>query len=807
MLFIYIELRYLKQLQRIAPSVPASFFSEIADSVLRNGGEYQALSSGSFCFFDEHLVGSTFAAARVLDSIRTALEKNRKRIREYFVLTDIAADKIRIEALQQELRRFEQLVLPDEGLLITSVAGRLLAPYITVVPDNDTGLLLYSGQKIALHDSSDAGSAAPANHENVMLYPDPFGSTLHALRNCVGLYNQETLAALQDGEENQRLFHENRQALEMFGKSRFSAVRPAWQLRAIGEYYRQFFTALNQKVLCGKTLLIIGTKASSEPLAAAVQEIVPKLKIEIIEPQAKVPADIVTIPTDLRDLAYLAFLGIRFLFIDEMPAFFKYLGKQSDFMEALADWLYSYGLLYDKHDFRSFNFPAMFKLEASMTERSAELRLKMADYLRSLSVAGVLEAGFEIYDILVDLGCQCPDSFLLACIYRSSDPMAALAEHAGQFSNRQLYESARLLETAREKYESGLFSESAQSVKRVLHVFQQEKSQAGEFRALSLLGMLTLAQNSDDDAIVYLEYALENAEAMKDTLAILATRLDMATVWFIQGNYHFALCALERLQTVVSGCYAKDREVLIVFLKGRIRFELGDYRGAETLFESAAAIAANHEITNAIPLCRVWYARSLLHQNRFASAENILVEHIQKIPDAHLFLLESRMLSGREGVSLPANEDLITAYAAVPRWNPDNPGWESGFALAEDRCYGTSSDKRLAVRMLQVFSIYGDYRIGRETSRTLVLGQLDSLARAAMSARDPYAALYYYLCYEVCREQSAVSADTTTYLSRAFKYLQKRSHVIDNNSIREQYMQQQLWNGKLFRAARDNMLI
>ena len=113
---------------------------------------------------------------------------------------------------------------------------------------------------------------------------------------------------------------------------------------------------------------------------------------------------------------------------------------------------------------------------------------------------------------------------------------------------------------------------------------------------------------------------------MHDPYSILATRLDMAMVYFVIGNLHFAFCTLEMAQTLVEDNFVKDRDVLVLFMRGRIAFELGDYRNAEIFFQTAASLASIHQIPESVALCRVWYARSLVHQNRFASAESILSE-------------------------------------------------------------------------------------------------------------------------------------------------------------------------------------
>ena len=77
------------------------------------------------------------------------------------------------------------------------------------------------------------------------------------------------------------------------------------------------------------------------------------------------------------------------------------------------------------------------------------------------------------------------------------------------FSIPELREPSRHSSGRVHLYEKGQLDEAARSAKEVLHVFQKEKILTGEYRALTLIALLSLARNSGDDAVVYLEYALE----------------------------------------------------------------------------------------------------------------------------------------------------------------------------------------------------------------------------------------------------------------------------------------------------------
>lgn len=804
MLYLYVNVRYHKQLQRIAPEVLTGFNTELADAVKRNGGHLHQASGSWFCIFSESSIGYLFASSRVLGTIRELFGRSRDRIREYLVAVDLAPDDCSMDLLQQEVHCFESMLIPDEALLLSSRAARLLASYIHVIPHPDSGWLQYTGGKLAAWDASTAAAEAPVQSSATVLYPDNDSHPWKLLRNWLSFTGYTSIPATEDDDFTLE-YTASRPAVGQHEAWRFCSTHPHWRLRGMQAFYSTVLAQADR--IFEEPLQIAADAQRFSALKDALQSLVPGLSFVRCDPPRFQPLDLKNIPEDLQDLAYLTWLASDLLFLDEMPGFFDFLGRKPDFLHALGIWLHTYGLLAVPDDLRTFNRSAMLRLETQLAERSNPLKRTVAGFLWSLYQKGSLGPCFELFELFSSLGFDCPDGFLLACVYRESDPASSLALHTTDFHTHSVYESARLLESAREKYESGFFSESAQGVKRVLHAFQQEGCQSGEYRALELLAMLTLAQNSDGDALTYLEYALDTARSLKDQEAQLATRMEMVTVSFVQGNLYAALCGLETVLSLCTRLYAKDREVFARFLEGRIKLELGDYRAAEASFFAAADLAMSNGIDSAIPLCRVWQARSCVYQGRYSDGEPVLHEHAEQIPDAWLFILESAILSGKAGGAIPALPVIASRLQAVPRENFSALSWQSGFAALEDRCYGTAPDRRFSLRMLQAFSAYRDWTDGTEQSHTLIIGQLESLARSAMNAHDPWAAVYYFFCYDVSRALNSGGADTITWLSRSFKYLQKRAQAISSNAVREQYMQKNLWNARLYRAARENMLI
>ena len=88
------------------------------------------------------------------------------------------------------------------------------------------------------------------------------------------------------------------------------------------------------------------------------------------------------------------------------------------------------------------------------------------------------------------------------------------------------------------------------------------------------------------------------------------------------------------------------------------------------------------------------------------------------------------------------------------------------------------------------------------------LSNLETLAVESLYQNDPYSSLYLYLCYDLSvKLYGESSSQTIAYLSKAFKAMQKNVLAIGENDIRDKYMQNNLWNSKLFKVAKNQKLI
>jgi hypothetical protein len=804
MLFIYVSLRYHSQLARICPEVVDSFKSLVVSSARKNGGVDFSAVGATLCCFDERAVGFSFSASRTIADIRAFLAANRVRIREYFIVAGVSGGPVTGDTIGDIIAPYTALIVPDESVLVTKEAMACLGPYIVVEPVGNIGLMSCVSSVIAEADVRERSSSLrkrPQFSFHAGFVRDPVQVFRNLAASAKSRCSPERLAP-----EEREAFEDTAHALEMYSRSRFDPNQSEFRIGACLEHFVLFFRAAQDRPDEKVPVTIYGTKPLPPSFDVFLERLDPVCSfIRLPDPEC-LPFDLKAMPDDLLELTWLVYRAVQFLDADEFKPFFADLGKNEEFSASLGIWLYSFGVLADPDDFTSIQSSPYFRMESRLGERTKKLDRQLAQYLWKRHGEGFFLPSFAFADVLERLSFVPPDSFLVSCLYQERDAEGGLALVRGKIADPETASAVEMCAEAWRAYGSGDLQSADARSRAVLHSFQRGHVLAGEYRALTLVALVCLARNNPDDAIVYLEFARENAEAMHDPRALLSTRFETALVHFILGNYHVALCTLDTVDRILVSCFAKDWLSRVLFLRARVFFELGDYRNSETLFASAAEAATASQIPEAIPLCDAWRARSLVYQNRFASGQDMLRSSAAPIPEIPLFLLEACVLSGRaiEGFSAP--DRLQPADGPASCRSAGDLAWASGFSMAEDRCFVGSGEQRVASRMYDAFRAYWASRSVPDASA--IVGELASRARAAADLKDPYAGIYYFFAYDVAsRDSDNRNPDAAGYLSRAFKYLQKRANAIDDNALREQYMQTPVWNGRLYRAARENMLI
>lgn len=787
MLFIYVQLRYHRQLNIINPESVSSFFNSLSDSVSRNGGVEQTVPGGCLYRFATESVGFVFAASRVVSDISDALERQRDRIREYLVLVDTAPLDGSGDFAASHMEQYQHVPLPDEGILISESALSFLDSYVLHEPVEGTPFDSYKGSRLAVQHESIRNSDEPT----LEIYTE---GGIDPVLSCIDMLEGKGLfpGAGQDAA-----------AVSMYRATRYEYEKPDYLTAACAAWID---TALASLPAGAFPIRIIGSEdpRSTESFVRARISGDDKV-IRDIEPLFD-DCDLSAVPRDLLDLSYLAFRSSRYFSGNELLRFFSSLDRNEDFLSALAEWMQSFSLLACSDDFRSLNFGIFGKLRERLSSRCGELDLLIADFIWNAYENGELQPAFSLLDVLSELGFRIPDRFLVACMYHGGDPRSEIERLSGLFSEPQMTDAISTLERSRTLYAAGSSGEALLLARDVLHRFQKSRIAAGEYHALRLVSDISFQKGKGDEAVTYLEYALENAERLHDSAFILSTRFDIAMLYFVNGDLSTARTILSALDKLIAANLAREMELLSVFMSGRISFELGEYAEAAAFFQKAASAAGTDGLSDAIALCKVWYARAIAHQHRYLQAIEMLSSCTETVVDAWPFLLEAAILAGKpvSGKNLPESIDSLFSADRTGSFSV----WRSGFTLAEDRLGGARLYERTPGRMFNVFSRYYRSGIERNGSNDAGASGLVDLAREAGEKGDPSTGVYYFLCYLLgTGEKEREGTERLSWLSRGFKFLQLRSGAIGSAALRETFLQNPTWNNRLYRAARENKLI
>ena len=339
----------------------------------KNGGTAHAVSGGSLYCFDHSAVGFAFSASRAIADLRGVLETNRPRLREYFAIVGDTDMDLSPDDVRESIEEFDSIITPDEGILLTAPAATRLAPYIAVIAYNDR-LSLYSGSSIVAY-------APPIGKQHSLsmytaVVRDPISSFLNMLRASGVSPVPDRLSP-----DERTLLAESANALDVFTSDRFSTDQPEFRLAACLDYFELAFRSLKEDRNALVPVTVHGSKLLPASFEVFLEKLSPVCAFSRLADPVYLPSDFKTMPDDLLDLSWLIARAVQFLNADELFPFFSFLGKESDFVEALGSWMYSYGLLADPRDFRTLHPLLVSRVEPRLGDRKAGLDRQVARFL------------------------------------------------------------------------------------------------------------------------------------------------------------------------------------------------------------------------------------------------------------------------------------------------------------------------------------------------------------------------------------------------------------------------------------------
>ncbi|UTC65869.1 MULTISPECIES: lipopolysaccharide assembly protein LapB [unclassified Treponema] len=813
MLSVFLEIVYERQLRKIDLKTLTSFIDLIKEEALSNGAEFFQVQSGSYFLFKKKSVAYVFSAARFLYNLNKILVSYKSKISEVRCITDCYEEEVSNEFLLESVSLYKKKLIPEEGLFVSTSASIKLSKYIdfnTAAAVADSSIFICDKFKFFenitnTQDKNIDKSASIIVHRN--------DSYFWALYNFIlaNPLDETCLEAMSAEDKNSFLSTKN--VYTYLKKYRFSKEMPQYFIDAFLTNSSIFLkNYIKSKKL--KYIKVFIDNTNDKKNIEEVEKIYAVNKYINIQPLDAGLPSIYNIPDDLLHLIYIILSSSKYFFYDEITDFLLSLNKSKNFFDDVYNWMYSMGLILLENNIYAVPYGLLEIIERRITLNKNIIDEHIAEFLWAKYKKGIISANAEAEKIFESLNFKCKPDFLLASIFHNYSDSSVEGLDLKKYKNEIFYDALKYYQNSIIANMDDSTSKSYALIKTAISFFQENKLESGEYRAFSLLALFHLTQNKISDAITYFSYALDNAEQSHDTSFICDALFNISVIYFLQNNLKQSMTFLDRLACAVDEYFEQEWKIPYLFMKGRVYLQIGEFNNAAESFKLAADFA-NLYFDKLEALCRAWYGRSLVYMGQIKSAQDILVKYVDYTDDASLFLLESFLFypvlhNDLEKMDL----DVSSLYD-----EPFNSGFaefknvKSGFSFVEDlvwfKIYNMSTGKKIFNAFYDYYSCKINFSEMYDLEKCKVfLSNLEVSAVESLYQNDPYSSLYMYLCYDLSvRLYGDNSSQTIAYLSKAFKSMQKNVLAIGENDIRDKYMQNNLWNSKLFTVAKNQKLI
>jgi tetratricopeptide (TPR) repeat protein len=347
-----------------------------------------------------------------------------------------------------------------------------------------------------------------------------------------------------------------------------------------------------------------------------------------------------------------------------------------------------------------------------------------------------------------------------------------------------------------------------EEIKEALLIYQNNRTKTGVSQVYRLFSLVHFYNREINDAMDYINFAIEETERKKDYNEMAIISYYAATANFIFGNISKAqrLIVQAEKSAIFSG--RKEWALRSKFLCGRFYFEIGLYEEAYKVFEDLRGewdkdkdVKKYHFITN-------WMNRAKLYM-KICDEENTHTKgNFKDIVflegDGTIFKIEAAYLTGNYELTINLANKVLSSPLETNFQFLEQPDWTSGFAQCEYLLY---SKKDYWNRMISVWRSLAICKCDKVKTTEAVHTMQQITRDERMADIDPSAAFYFFANYRVFNETNSNEVDKNTAISMAFKRLQLRANKIDDIETRRTYLNSNYWNKILFSTAKKYKLI
>lgn len=814
MLAIYTEIFYYRQMMRLSPEKIHSFVDRVKTAAERNGAYFFSHGTALVCCFKENKIGYVFSAVEFLKTLAHLLDEHMPlggNFYEHCVIIDEFFSIINEDEVSAYFDKFKKQILPDEGLFAAENATKILSPYIKFTYQPEFNLYQCS-------------SFVSFSQPDVIDNPDRYSSpvlVLHTKRHYFwAIYNfikahplsPEQLKKLTDNEKE--IYDRTAAVWKFISTHRFQTNYPQYIIDAATDYARLYFRLYNDSNEKREPVSIFIEDTQNNKLMSIAKDVV---AVSLSSCIYDLPAGIRSVkdmPYDLLELTYMVLQILDYVFIDELPEFFAFLGNDPDFLPKFFKQLHQLGILAISDNPYSFSNKTFALIREAVLETRKKLDFLCGEFFGKKYHRNELITEFELLAVLETFGYPYDDRASIESFFRSYSDAEIIDLDISEFTHLQLYPLIKNYQTALVAAAHNSFSEMLRLIKQLVGSFQSRSFFVGEYRALLLLGGQGLSKNRTDDSLTYFGYALANATQLHDSQLICEALTCIGITHFLRNDITTAQDIFDQLHQEIEQSFELQWYIPCLFMQGRLALKIGEYTKAGRFFSQAKRIAKQY-FPDWFPICEIWEGRTLTHAGKIMQGQSLIKPYYSQYPDAALFFLESLLLSPIirddffEEIMYPQSSRQRKAFSLLPVFTQI----ETAFSFTEDLIWGHCYQQPYTHLMFNAFLSY--YRFKTTYTKNYKaedvqehITVLERITNSALMSQDICGSVYGYFCYDISVCMNGANApESLTHLSRAFKALQIHTENIFANKIRDKFMQGNVWNKKLLAAARENKFI
>lgn len=306
-------------------------------------------------------------------------------------------------------------------------------------------------------------------------------------------------------------------------------------------------------------------------------------------------------------------------------------------------------------------------------------------------------------------------------------------------------------------------------------------------RIYRVFALVELQHEHIQEALEYISFSIETAKNSSLLPERFRTFFYAAVISFLYGNYSRALYYLTQSKMLAEEAHLSEWLKTCIFLEGRIYFETGMYRQAYHTFSQIEESEG----------AELWMYRTKTYLHNQTN-----IGQIQK-NEKGFFQIEAAFFKGLYEEVQAATEILEGAFQKESFLYTEQPDREQSFAHVEVLL---APRQHLMAKLTSGYTILASYKAHQLDIKTAISQMEEVLASCVSEFDGPFEMMNLSLYIELLKDSSPNLLDFDTALSKAFKRLQTRASRIDDYTLREAYLYQSYWNGRLMEAAKERKL-